>query len=724
MAQLESIGKKVKRIPGKNGSPDRFYHIGTSNKSFLQVARDLQQLGIKNYYFMLEIHDYSLVDVDPYSPNLTREQVSRIMNECTRNIWYYLREICRIPTQGGVGVPFKANRGNIAQTWCVMHGIDSWLTLPRQQGKTQSILAVFAWAYSFGTSSSNFIFVNKDGNNAKENLQRLKDQIDLLPEYLRFEEILEEDDNTGKLKIVKAIKNATSMKHPITKNRIIIKSKATNYESALSLARGLTAPVIHYDEPEFTNHIKTIVENSVSTYETAARNAKANGAMYARCFSCTPGDLDTNAGMEAQLLLSGTTKWTEKMYDMAYDPYDESKNEVLKYVRDNGQNGIVYIEYSYKQIGLTDEWLHRMYNSIQNPLVVKREILLQRLRGSSDSPFDQEDIEYITESGKVPIGELFILDHFRFDIYKELDRTIPYLVGVDCSTGTNGDNNAITIINPYTEEPDAEFQCPYIGETMFEKLLQELIKKHIPRGVLIIERNSVGDGIIDHLLNSPISQNLYFDKAKDLVEENMANISTVTSMLKKKGEIKKYYGVYTGTESRKDMFAILFNRVAEYKEKFITKNIITDLAHLVQNSAGKIAAAPGEHDDSIMSYLIAMYVFYHGNNLHTFGITKGARYDVEQNKGLPQYTDSELYDLLPRDIVDTARRQEQVRRENDYSRMMEEAILQSQRESLALHRKGLVHNDVLDNTADYLLDDIYENDGEIAMDFFDSLNGY
>jgi hypothetical protein len=64
---------------------------------------------------------------------------------------------------------------------------------------------------------------------------------------LKFEQILEEDETTGKLKVVKAIKNATSMKHPITNNRIILKAKATSYESALSLARGMTAPFIHLD---------------------------------------------------------------------------------------------------------------------------------------------------------------------------------------------------------------------------------------------------------------------------------------------------------------------------------------------------------------------------------------------------------------------------------------------------------------------------------------------
>ena len=595
------MGNRIKRI--KN----RYYDTGTKNKSFLQVAKDLNKLGIKNYYFMLEIKDYTLVDVDPYSPNLTQDQVSRIMTECTRNIWYYLREICRIPSQGGVGVSFKANRGNIAQTWCVLHGIDSWLCLPRQQGKTQSCLAIFAWAYSFGTNDSNFIFINKDGGNAKENLQRLKDQIDCLPEYLRFEQILEEDESTGKLKIVKAVKNATSMKHPITKNRIIIKSKATSYESALSLARGLTAPFLHFDEPEFTSHIKTIVENSVSTFDTAARNAKKNGALYGRCFSCTPGDLDTSMGQESQELLSHTVKWTEKMYDMHYDPVDDSKNEVLQYVKNNGENGIVYIEYSYKQIGLTDEWLREMYNKISNPLVVKREILLQRLRGSSQSPFEQEDIEYMVNSIHPVIEELYILEHFRFDIYRELNRKTPYLIGVDCSTGTDGDNNAITILDPYEVEPVAEFKCPYIGETLFEKLLQELIRKYLPFGVLCIERNSVGDGIVDHLMNSPIAQNLYTDKGADLVEINMNDNQTVESMLKKHGSVKKYTGVYTGPKSREDMMAILMRHVAEFKDKFITKNITEDISRLVRTNSGKIEAGPGSI--TIISFSLTIIIF-------------------------------------------------------------------------------------------------------------------
>ena len=54
------------------------------------------------------------------------------------------------------------------------------------------------------------------------------------------------------------------------------------------LYRDIQINKIDFDEPEFTNHIGTIISNSVSTYETAASNAKKNHGMYARIFTCTP----------------------------------------------------------------------------------------------------------------------------------------------------------------------------------------------------------------------------------------------------------------------------------------------------------------------------------------------------------------------------------------------------------------------------------------------------
>ena len=269
---------------------NRFYDMGTQNTTFLQVANDLKTLGIKNWYFLLEICDPQVLSIDPYSvdketghSNLSKDQVTRVINECARNPWYHLREISLIPDQGGVAVHYKANRGNIAQTYCILKGLDSWLCLPRQKGKTQSALAIQGWAYNFGTTNSEFIFINKDGENAKTNLRRLVDQLRLLPEYMQFTTIVSDDG-----KRTKATNQATMIRHPINNNSIVTKPRAISYDKALSLARGLTAPILHFDEPEFTPHIKTIVENSVSTFEQAASNARKNNAMAARIFTCTP----------------------------------------------------------------------------------------------------------------------------------------------------------------------------------------------------------------------------------------------------------------------------------------------------------------------------------------------------------------------------------------------------------------------------------------------------
>ena len=709
-------GNRIKRINGK------FYDIGTSNKSFLQVARDLSDRGIKNWYFMLEVKDPYVVGINPYqcddkgNTTLSKDQISRIMIEISRNMWYYLREICRIPESGasGGGVPYIANRGNIAQAWCFLHGIDSWLCLPRQQGKTISALAMQTWAYSFGTTNSQFIFINKDGDNAKENLRRVKAQIEILPQYLRFESSYDDDG-----KIVKATMNATRMQHPVTKNSIIIKPKATSKDSALSLARGLTAPILHFDEPEFTNKIKIIIENSVSTFQTAADNAKKNGAMYGRIFTCTPGDLDSEPGKDAQIILDATKEWDEHLYDMSID-------EAKKYATAPGKNGILYIEYQYWQIGKTREWFDSIASKINDDLTTRREILLQRLHGSSLSPYAREDIEYIISTQQMPKDELSfnLLKYYKFSVYEELDRSIPYLVGVDCSTGTVGDNNAITILNPYTVKPVAEFECSYIGETLYEKLIIELVKKVIPRAIIIIERNSVGDGIIDHLLNSSIMGNLYYDKDRDLLSNKMTENETVESMLKHNAKQKTYYGVYTSGASREDMFAILSRHVAEFKDNFVTKNIIRDICRLVKTSSGKIEAASGFHDDSVMSYLICLYVYYHGNNLGRFGFEKGSQEITNQNQGTYRPTDVTNLNVSDevKSVIQTQLEKEQ-NTPDDYFELMRKAVIESQNESMKLVKAGLVHNETISNTPDYVLDEINDY-GNSNYDIFDELNGF
>lgn len=698
-----------------------FYDMGTSNKSFLQVASDLKKLGVENCYFMLEIFDYTLVNVNPHVIDektgktiLTKDQISRVLTECARNPWYFLREIVRITESGSsTGVPYIANRGNIAQAWCILHNLDSWLCLPRQQGKTMSALALELWIYHFGTKNSTFIFINKDGDNAKENLRRVGNLIDALPEYMRFEYIM-----TDEGKIEKGKKNATQYEHAINGNKIITKARATSSDTAMSIARGLTAALLHFDEPEFTPFIDIIIKNSVSTFETAHRKSLANNSISARIFTCTPGDLSSKPGQAAVEILDGTIKWHDSFYD-------KSVSEILKMIEKNRSNGILYIEYQYYQIGLTNAWLRNISNKIGDPLTVRREILLQRLHGSNLSPYPREDIEYIASTKREPIDEIFILSYYRFDIYEELKKNIPYIVGIDCSTGTVKDNNAITALNPYTLKPAAEFKCPYIGETLFEELIESFVLNYVPRAIVCIERNHVGDGIIDHLLNkSKIANRLYYDKDRDLVQARMKEASTVESMLKAKATLKSYYGVYTEGKSREDMFTILSRHVNERKDDFVTKNIIEDISGLVRTSSGKIEAGPGGHDDSVMSYLIALYVYYHGNNLASFGFYRTNEYEgSELNTGINR---PDISEILPQEVIDKFEREKEIEDKLSYESMYRKAVLENQKTSYNLSRSKIMKsNNYLDSTPEEIFyDEDNTTDDDFDMSLFDELNGF
>ena len=96
-------------------SGDKIYDLGTPNKSFLKVALTLKKLGIKKWYFMLELRDPNLVNVDPYASDeygnskLSESDITRITMEIARNPWYYLREVVRIPTPGGSPTPYKTS---------------------------------------------------------------------------------------------------------------------------------------------------------------------------------------------------------------------------------------------------------------------------------------------------------------------------------------------------------------------------------------------------------------------------------------------------------------------------------------------------------------------------------------------------------------------------------------------------------------------------------------
>jgi hypothetical protein len=237
-------------------------HTDTKNISFIQTAKDLKVLGIENHYFFLKLYDTSLKKIDPYDKILTDDMVMRIVNECIINPWYFIREVVRIPDQGGSGIPFLLNRGNLADLWCALNGIQFYDIKPRQTGKTQSNIAILNWAFHFGTTNSEFMFIGKDQELANLNLDRLKKQRDLLPSYLQFKIMYDEEGHK-----IEGHDNVKSLTNVYNGNKIVTKPKALSQEKAESIGRGCTQPCLSglyraiYKENSFNcwdSFIKTI----------------------------------------------------------------------------------------------------------------------------------------------------------------------------------------------------------------------------------------------------------------------------------------------------------------------------------------------------------------------------------------------------------------------------------------------------------------------------------
>ena len=123
-----------------DGRPRAVPHLNTQNTTFKHLAVVFKRLGVQNNLFHLALHDPDLANYDPHNlKDPSRELRLRILREAQDNIWYYLREVVRIPAQGGDPIRFEANRGNIAMTWCYYNNIDYMSVMPRQTGKEQPI---------------------------------------------------------------------------------------------------------------------------------------------------------------------------------------------------------------------------------------------------------------------------------------------------------------------------------------------------------------------------------------------------------------------------------------------------------------------------------------------------------------------------------------------------------------------------------------------------------
>lgn len=598
-----------------------YYHMSTTNQSFLDMHYYLKQTGRQNNKFFLVIYDPDLIGVDPRDPNLNTLMKKKILRECIINFWYFIREVVRIPDQGGAvggGARYKLHRGNLALNFGFLLNWNMFAEFPRQHGKTISAVVWYLWVFNFGTTNSEMMFMNKKHDDSKMNLRRLKDIRDTLPSYLQMKEMMGPD---GKVK--KASNNVESTTNIINNNKITTKAGARNSAGANGLGRGCTMPIHWYDEYAFILYNDVIYSAATPAFKTASMNAKKNNAPYGILITTTPGDMTTNEGIEAYNTKEAATPFNEAFYDYSFDKLEEVKNS-------NTSSSFFYIRYTYQQLGSSEQYFKEMVIDLKkNWVAIRREVLLEWSKSSSNSPFRQQDLDEVERLVmKEPIQQVALCNGLYFlNIYKPMDASMafryPPIMGVDVSGGYQKDSSTITIIDSRTTEVVADFNCNYISTNDLAKVIYELVVKFMPNCIVNVERNGgFGASVLSVLAKSKIKKNLYFEIKDRVIEERFNGIKPVRKTVQ-----KKCFGFDETRDSRQLLMEILKERMEKHKAKFISPIIFDELTTLEVKRNGRIEHADNAHDDQIFSYLLALYVWYEGKNLmQNFGLDKGTLY--------------------------------------------------------------------------------------------------
>ena len=588
-----------------------YYQFETSNKSFLDMHHYLKDTGVKNNKFFLILTDPDLAGINPRDPRLNMLMKQKVLRECICNYWYFLREVIRIPDQGGAangGKPYQLHRGNLALNFCMIYNWNTFTELPRQHGKTIAVICRQLWTFLFGTSNSEMVFINKKFEDSKLNLQRLKDIRDALPSYLRMQDQYGPDGK--KLKVKNSVE---TLEHPFNGNRIKTLASARNKVAANSLGRGMTIPLPWFDEYAFIPYNDIIYLAMVPAFKTASQNAKKNHAPFGITITTTPGDMTTDEGTAAYAMKEAATEFTELWYD-------KSPEQIQEILSKNTESSFIHIKFTYQQLGSSEQWFKETVIDMKKDWsAIRREVLLEWSKASDNSPFKKEDLNIVKALLKQPIQQIMLGGMYTFNIYEKFDLRYPPLIGVDVSGGFKRDASAITIVDSKTTRVVADFNCNFISTPDLASVIYELVTKYMSNAVVNIERNGgFGASVLAKLIKTRIKRNLFYEIKDKVIEERSVGMNTV-----KKTQKTKIYGLDNTHNVRELLMEILRQRMEYHKDKFISPIIFSELETLEVKKNGRIEHTSTGHDDQVFSYLMALYIWYEGRDLmERWGIEK------------------------------------------------------------------------------------------------------
>lgn len=608
--------------------PSAIVDTKTSNESFLKLAHLYKnEMGLKNWAFPLVLLQSDLQGVDPFDENLSKELQLKIALECKYNPWYYFREIAQLPpTSGSIPIRFRANRGIIAMYWCFMAGVDPFLLMPRQTGKsagTDVLMIYLMFVYCENTPIS---LITKDNRLRNSNIERLKGIRDLLPPYLHEHSRLDADNSEA----------ITCMR---LNNRYVTSVARNDIQSADKLGRGLTTPIQHFDEVAYISLIGVSLPVALSAGSAARDQAKASNQPYGNIFTTTAGDITTRDGLYSYELAMGGAMWSEKNY------LDLANKEVLHLTVEKASSGkkpLMYMAFSHRQLGHTDEWLRvKLSESNSYGSLADRDYFNIWTRGSELSPLSEEIKNRIKDSEREPLHVDINKDGFTTIWYIPKDQiesrmaSGSFILGLDSSElfGEGNDGCGLVMICPETHEVVMAARLNSANIQTFAIYVGELLIKY--RNILWVpERKSTGSSIIDivilllhkhgedpfkRIFNRVVQEHTVLESEFKEIVSTPINLRQPTYY----DRFKRYFGYATsgtGTYSRNSLYHDgLLSAMEHGATKIHDKRLVLELLSLkIKN--GRIDHSNDGHDDMVIALLLTHWICIKGQNLMYYGL--------------------------------------------------------------------------------------------------------
>ena len=585
--------------------------VSTKNLSFIKMSLVLNQMCINNNLFMLALYDKDLKGRDPHNLNDdSLELRQRIGVECKINPWYFVRECVRVTASGSGGVPYILNRSNMAQWWCFLNSLDTFQVMPRQMGKSVGTMTIVCWYLYLAGLELQWGMFCKGIKLQNENVDRLKKIRDALPPYLLYPSANDTNNKEGVAYAALGTKFLTFVAQQ-------------DKQAANDLARGQTHAAQNWDEIAFFDNIDLSFPVATAALNTGGEQALKVGLPSAKILTTTAGDIDDKRGRWCYHQVCDALRFTEKLYDCS------DHNTLIDFVRTNSKNMIVYIEYSYKQLGKTDEWFEKNTRG-KDSATIARDFLNQWTHGTSSSIFTKEMIARIQTSRRDPIAttnyETLIIRWYDDPRILKEDvnlRNRPYVIGLDTSDNVGRDFTTMCMLDPYDMHVVATFKCNTTNLAFVARAMMRILMD-FPRSIFIPERNKIGVVFIDYIF-AEMRRDVFdpLTRIYNRYYQEYTRDTDISNLNYDDGEVRKNFGFTTtkSSTSREFLYStVLMTAMKLVGDRLNDSSLIDEICGISMKN-GRVDHSEKGHDDLLIAFLLAAYFILFGANHQLYGIS-------------------------------------------------------------------------------------------------------